>query len=48
MRMFVHSGNSMRELEEFVNENHIEKEQIFSMIQDRDGVWMLVYYAEER
>ena len=47
MKMFTESGNFMRDLVDFVNAKGIKQEQIVSMIQTKDGTFMLTYFAEE-
>ena len=46
MRMYTRAFNKMVELEGFVNENDIAKDQIVSITQSSDGNYFLVYYAE--
>lgn len=45
MRMYTRLFNSLREAEDFVNENKIAKEDIVCMIPD-DGAVSFVYYGE--
>jgi len=45
--MMTQSGNSMRELTEFVNKNGISKENIQSMMQTKDGTFLLIYFVED-
>lgn len=47
MKLFSKGGNSLRELIDFVNENKIKKEDIVSMGETRDGLFMLIYFGEE-
>lgn len=47
MKIFAQSGNSMRDLTDFINANGIEKDQIVSIGQNNDGVFMLVYYSND-
>ena len=47
MKLFSKGGNSLRELVEFINEKKIKKEDIVSLGETKDGLFMLVYYAEE-
>jgi hypothetical protein len=47
MKLFSKGGNSLRELVDFVNEHKIEKENIVSLGETKDGLFMLVYFAEE-
>lgn len=44
--MYTHGANSMREIEEFVNANGIEKKNIVDIFQSNSGDFVLVYYAE--
>ncbi len=37
----------MRELIEFVNQQNIQKENIVSLGETRDGLFLLVYFGEE-
>lgn len=37
----------MRELIDFVNQQKIEKENILSLGETRDGLFLLVYFGEE-
>lgn len=46
MGMRTKIANKLRELEEFVNENGIEKEMIISIYQAMDGSFHLVYYED--
>lgn len=46
MKMLTHSGNTMREITEFINQNGITKEQIFSIMQTKDGIFLLNYFEE--
>lgn len=47
MRMYTRAFNKMVELEQFVNERDISKDQIVSISQSSDQNYFLVYYAEE-
>lgn len=47
MKMLTHAANDMREINNFVNRNGIPKENIVNIFQSKDGVYMLVYFAEE-
>lgn len=47
MKLRTESANTMRELVEFVNEHHIEKDNIVSMAQTKDGLYLLVYFGED-
>ena len=46
MKMYTRAFNRMMEVNEFVNEKRIPKEQIVNVWQCADGTFMLVYYAE--
>lgn len=39
--------NKMRELENYVNEHKIPKEDIINIIPTKDNDFQLIYYAEE-
>lgn len=47
MKLYSKGGNSYRELVDFVNEHKIKKEDIVSMGETRDGLFMLIYFGEE-
>lgn len=47
MKLYSKGGNTLRELIDFVNEKGIKKEDIVSMGETRDGLFMLVYFGEE-
>lgn len=47
MKMYTRAFNQMKELNVFVNENKISKENIVSVLQSNDGTYLLVYYAEQ-
>ena len=46
MRMYTQAFNQMSDLTKFVNAEGIDKDQIISIIQTKDGTFMLSYYAE--
>lgn len=46
MKMLTKAANDMREINDFVNENHIQKDDIVNIIQTIDGIFILNYYAE--
>ena len=46
MRMQTFAANQMRDIENFVNESGIKKENIVGIFQSKDGDFELVYYAE--
>lgn len=47
MKMLTQAANDMREINDFVNRNNIEKEHIVNIFQSKDGTYMLVYFVEE-
>ena len=46
MKMRTEAANDMRAINDFVNENHITKDQIVSILQNGDGTYLLIYYAD--
>lgn len=46
MRMYTRAFNKMSELNKFVNENGIRKDNIVSIFQSVDETYLLVYYGE--
>ena len=46
MRMYTQAFNKMSELNDFVNAEGIDKDQIISIFQSKDGTFILSYYAE--
>lgn len=46
MTMHVHSADKMRDIEKFVNEEGIDKENIISIMQDADHNFVLTYFAD--
>lgn len=46
MKMYTRAFNLMKELNAFVNENKITKDRIVSIIQNHDGLYLLMYYGE--
>ena len=46
MRMYTRAFNKMSELNKFVNENGIQKDNIVSIFQSVDETYLLVYYGE--
>ena len=46
MRMYTQAFNKMSELNDYVNAQGIDKDQIISIIQSKDGTFFLSYYAE--
>lgn len=47
MRMQTEAANSMRELQKFINENHIPQERILNIIETSDGMWVVNYFVED-
>jgi len=47
MKLLSKGGNTMRELIDFVNQQKIEKENIVSLGETRDGLFLLIYFGEE-
>lgn len=47
MRMLTEAANSMRDIKDFINENHIPQERILNIMETKDGVWILNYFVEE-
>lgn len=39
--------NQKREIEDFVNDQKLTKEQIVSILQGSDEAWTLIYYSED-
>lgn len=46
MTMRTEAANDMRAINDFVNENGISKDQIVDIIQNNDGTYFLVYFAD--
>lgn len=46
MRMCTFAANQLRDIENFVNENGIKKENIVDIFQSKEGDFELVYYVE--
>lgn len=46
MTMHVYSADKMRNIEKYVNEQHIAKENIISILQDADHNFVLTYFAD--
>lgn len=46
MTMHVHNGVTMKDIKDFVNEEHIKKEDIIEIFQDSDKNFVLVYFSE--
>ena len=43
--MLTRVFNQMRELESFVNENDIKKEDVVNIFQNSENLYVLVYYV---
>ena len=46
MRMYIIAANDMRGIQNKVNELGLTKDQIVNILQNADGTFMLVYFAE--
>lgn len=46
-KMNTYITEKMRDVEKFVNENGIEKDDIISIFQQSDGDFVLTYYSED-
>lgn len=44
--MYSNGFNQMKELNDFVNDNGILKEQIVSIVESKDGTFFLTWYAD--
>ena len=47
MRMQTEVANSMREINDFINEKHIPQERIFNIMETSDKTWIVNYFVEE-
>lgn len=47
MKLKTKAFNKIRELNDFTNEQGIEKEDIINIFQSNDGLFILSYYEEE-
>lgn len=47
MKMYTRAFNQMKEVNTFVNDEGITKDNIINIFQSNDGTFLLVYYAEE-
>lgn len=47
MRFQTEIANSIREINTFINENHIEKDMIVNIDELKDGTWILNYFVED-
>lgn len=43
--MYTHVANSMREIEDFVNDNGIQKDDIIDIFLSKEKEYVLVYYG---
>lgn len=46
MRLYTIVKNDIREVERFVNEHGIQKEEIVDIFQNNDHEYVLLYYGE--
>lgn len=46
MRLEIHTFNNKREVNIFINEKGLRKEDILSFFQEKDGTYTLMYYVE--
>lgn len=46
MTMKIHNEVMMKDIKDFVNEEHIKKEDIIEIFQDSDKNFVLVYFGE--
>lgn len=47
MEMRTFTANDMREINDFVNRNGIEKDQIVNIFPTSDGEYVLTYFVQE-
>lgn len=47
MKMYTRAFNKMKEANDFVNAQGIDKQNIVNIFQSNDGTYLLIYYAEE-
>ena len=47
MKLMTISGNTLREVIDKANALGVAKENIISTIQDKNGIYSLVYYGED-
>ena len=47
MRLHTKAFNMLRELETYVNEKGIVRDQIVSVTQSAEELWVLVWYGEQ-
>ena len=46
MRMETYVANDMRGINDHINANGIKKEQIVTIFQENDGLFVVTYYTE--
>ena len=46
MKLYTLEANQMRDIEDFVNNNGLDRKDIVEIFQAKDGDYVLVYYAE--
>ena len=46
MRMYTETFNSARDLNDFVRNSDIQQDQIVTIFQANNGLFILMYYAE--
>ncbi len=46
-RMYTRAFNKMKELNDFVNEKGILRDDIVNIFQSNDGLFMIMYYENE-
>lgn len=47
MKLLTISGNTLREVIDRANGMGIEKSQVISILQDKDGTFTMTYYGED-
>ena len=47
MRMLTYAANKMREIDDFVNQNGIPKDNIVDIFQGSDGMFYISYFVED-
>ena len=47
MRMQTEVANSMRDINDFINEKNIPQERIVNIMETNDGMWIVNYFVEE-
>lgn len=46
MRMYTEAANDMRQINQIVNEKGLTPDQIVNIFQNKDGLYVLVYFSE--